>query len=94
MMRFHPVVSCVMTLWCGRWILTFLKIPSSILMMEVVGYSQMSVYTLHTMHCHNAQDHAISASTLLFTELAPCFYISSAQLLVDKFKIITHCLRT
>jgi len=85
MMRIHPVVFCVTTLWCCRWILTFLKIPSSILMMEVVGYSQMLVYTFQTMHCHNAQDHTISALTLLFTELAPCVYISSAQLPVNKF---------
>jgi len=89
MMRIHPVVFCVMTLWCGRWILTLLKIPSSVLMM-VVGYSQMSVCTFQNMHCHNAQDHTISASTLLLTELAPCFYISSAQLPVDKFSVIIH----
>ena len=64
MMRIRPVVFCVMTQWCGRWILTFVKIPSSVLM-EVVGYSQISIYTLQTMHCHNAQDHTISASTLI-----------------------------
>jgi hypothetical protein len=65
MMRIHPVVFCVITLWCGRWVLTFLKIPSSILMMEVVGYSQMSVYTFQTMHFLNLQEHTVSASTLL-----------------------------
>ena len=39
MMRIHPVVFFVMALLCGRWIRTFLKIPSSILVIEIVGYS-------------------------------------------------------